>query len=48
MAYVFSRTSRDAQIYLRPQYAQNLADPFILEEEIIIYLSSIYKDPFKV
>jgi len=25
-----------------------LADPFISKEEIIKYLSSIYKDPFKV
>jgi hypothetical protein len=48
MAYVFGYTSRDAQTHLRPQYAQDLADPFVLEEEIIVYLSSIYKDPFKV
>jgi len=25
----------------------DLADPFILEEEIINYLSSIYKDPLR-
>ena len=48
MAYVFGRTGRDAQTYLRPRYAEELADPFTLEEEIINYLSSIYKDPFKV
>jgi hypothetical protein len=48
MAYVFGRTGGDAQTYLRPWYTQDLVDPFILEEEIIIYLSSIYKDPFKV
>jgi hypothetical protein len=48
MAYVFSRTSRDAQTYLRPRYAQDLADPFLSREEIINYLSTIYKDPFKV
>src|SRR6266705_1069696 len=48
MAYVFSRTSGDAQTYLHPQYAQDLADPFISEEEIINYLSSIFEDPFKV
>ena len=48
MAYVFSRTGGDTQIHLRPQYTADLADPFVLEEEIINYLSSIYKDPFKV
>jgi len=26
----------------------DLADPFIIEKEIINYLSSIYKDPFKI
>jgi len=35
-------------MYLRPQYTEDLADPFISKEEIIKYLSSIYKDPFKV
>ena len=48
MAYVFGRTSRDAQIHLRPWYAEELAEPFTFKEEIIVYLSSIYKDPFKV
>jgi hypothetical protein len=48
MAYVFSRTGGDAQTHLRPRYAEELADPFTSEEEIINYLSSIYKDPFKV
>ena len=48
MAYIFSRTSRDAQTHLRPRYAADLVDPFVLEEEIINYLSSIYKDPFRV
>ena len=38
----------DAQTYLRPQYAEELADPFTSKEEIINHLSSIYKDPFKV
>ena len=27
---------------------EELADPFISEEDIIDYLSSIYEDPFKV
>ena len=48
MAYIFSRTSGDAQTYLRPRYTEDLADPFISKEEIIKYLSFIYKDPFKV
>jgi len=48
MAYVFSRTGGDAQTYLYPRYTIDLADPFVSEEEIINYLSSIYKDPFRV
>ena len=48
MAYVFGRTSRDAQMHLHPRYTKDLADPFASKEEIINYLSSIYKDPFKV
>jgi len=48
MAYVFGRTGRDAQMHLRPRYAQDLAEPFLSKEEIINHLSSIYKDPFRV
>jgi len=48
MAYVFGRTSGDAQTHLRPRYTKDLIDPFISKKEIIKYLSSIYKDPFKV
>ena len=48
MAYVFSYTSRDAQTYLHQRYREELADPFTSKEEIVDYLSSIYKDPFKV
>jgi hypothetical protein len=48
MAYIFSRTGGDIQTYLCPRYAQDLAEPFLSKEEIINYLSSIYKDPFKV
>ena len=48
MAYVFGRTSGDAQMHLRPRYAEELVEPFISKEEIINHLSSIYKDPFKV
>ena len=35
----------------RRTYIRNMlqiADPFISKEEIINYLSSIYKDPFKI
>jgi len=48
MAYVFGRTGGDAQTHLRPRYAQDLADPFVFEEEMIDYLSFIFEDPFKV
>ena len=48
MAYVFGRTGGDTQTHLRPRYAQDLVEPFLSEEEIINYLSSIYKDPFRV
>jgi len=47
MAYVFGRTSGDAQTHLRPQYAQDSANPFLSKKEMVNYLSSIYKDPFK-
>ncbi len=48
MAYVFGRTGGDAQTHLRPRYAEESADPFTSEEEMINHLSSIYEDPFKV
>jgi hypothetical protein len=48
MAYVFGRTGGDAQTYLRPRYAQDSAEPFLSEDEMIDYLSSIYEDPFRV
>ena len=48
MAYIFSCTGGDVQTYLHPRYTVDLADPFVLEEEMIDYLSFIYKDPFKV
>jgi len=35
-------------MHLRPRYTQDLTDPFLSKEEIINYLSSIYKDPFKI
>ena len=48
MAYVFGRTGGDTQMYLRPWYAEESAEPFTSKEEIVDHLSSIYKDPFKV
>src|SRR6266576_1799215 len=35
-------------MHLRLRYIEESADPFTSKEEIINYLSSIYKDPFKV
>ena len=35
-------------MHLYQQYVIDLADPFILEKEIINYLSFIYEGPFKV
>ncbi len=48
MAYVFGRTNKDTQMHLRLYYTEESVDPFTSKEEIINYLSSIYKDPFKV
>ena len=48
MAYVFGRTGGDTQIYLCLWYMEELAEPFTSKGEIIIHLSFIYKDPFKV
>jgi len=48
MAYVFGRTSGDAQTHLRPRYAKELADAFESDEEIVAHLASIYEDPYKV
>ena len=48
MAYIFGHMGGDAQTYLRPWYIEELVEPFTSKEEIINYLSSIYKDPFKV
>ena len=48
MAYVFSRTGRDAQEHLRPRYIEGAANRFLSEEEMISYLTSVYEDPFKI
>jgi hypothetical protein len=48
MAYVFGRTSGDAQKHLRPRYKEESIDPFLLDKEMIDHLASIYEDPHKV
>ena len=48
MAYVFGRTSGDAQKHLRPQYKEESVDPFLSDKEMIDHLASIYEDPHKV
>ena len=35
-------------MHLRLQYTEESVDPFVSKEDIINYLSLIYKDPFKV
>jgi hypothetical protein len=35
-------------MHLCPQYTEDFTNPFIFKEEIMEYLSFIYKDPFKV
>jgi hypothetical protein len=35
-------------MHLRLQYTEDLANPFTFKEEMIEYLSFIYKDPFKI
>lgn len=48
MAYIFSQIGRDAQTYLKPCYAKELANAFKSDNEIVAHLASIYKDPYKV
>ena len=49
MVYVFRYTSRDTQKHLYLRYdIEELVDPFLLDKEMIDYLTSIYKDPYKV
>ena len=48
MAYIFGHIGKDTQTHLRPQYIEESVEPFTSKEEIINYLSSIYKDPFKI
>ena len=48
MAYVFGRTGGDAQTHLRARYAEELADSFTSDAEMVAHLASIYKDPFRV
>ena len=48
IAYVFSCTGRDAQAHLHPRYTKTSEDPFLTDQEMINYLSSIYEDLYKV
>jgi hypothetical protein len=48
MFYVYSRTIRDTQEYLRPWYKDNSADPFQTSKAIINYLENIYLNPYYV
>jgi hypothetical protein len=46
MAYVFGRTTGDAQEHLHPRYKASATNPFTSEEDMISHLTSIYEDPF--
>jgi hypothetical protein len=46
MAYVFGRTTGDAQEHLHPRYKASATNPFTSKEEMISHLTSIYEDPF--
>ena len=48
MAYVFNRTGGDAQAHLHPRYIETSEDPFLTDQDMINYLSSIYEDPHRV
>jgi len=48
MAYVFNCTSRDAKKHLLLYYTEGAANRFASKEEMISYLTSVYKDRFKV
>jgi hypothetical protein len=48
MSYIYSRTARDAQEYLRPWYKDDSADLFQTSKAIINYLGNIYLDPYYV
>src|ERR1700730_16773309 len=48
IAYVFSRTSSNAQKHLNPRMGEGATDPFQTPTSMVIYLSEIYKDPFCV
>ena len=47
-AYVFNRTSGDAQGHLVPQYEDGSTDPFLTSQSMIDFLATIYEDPYKV
>ena len=47
-AYVFNRTSGDAQNHLLPRYEDGSTDPFLTSQSMIDFLATIYEDPYKV
>ena len=47
MAYVFGRTGGDAQTHLRSRYAEDSAQSFESDEEMVAHLASIYEDPYR-
>ena len=47
MAYVFSRTTRDAQGHLQPRYGRNASQRFLTAQEMLDHLTAIFEDPFQ-
>lgn len=47
MAYVFSRTTGDAQGHLQPRYGRNAAQRFCTAQDMLDYLTAIFEDPFQ-
>src|ERR1700730_14641993 len=48
IAYVFGRTSGNAQKHLNPRIGEGAPDPFRTAADMVTYLSEIYEDPFRV
>lgn len=47
MAYVFGRTTGEAQGHLEPRYDDDATNPFVTAQEMINHLAAIYMDPYK-
>ena len=48
IAYVFSRTSGNAQKHLNPRIGEGALDPFQTATDMVTHLSEIYEDPFRI